>query len=83
MGCKVILFSSCDRKKISSINSVLLDGSIKRFLFTKYKEINARNGINNNKIFLFFNLFFKIKKKLKTVTGNHATTKWIIIIKRK
>ena len=42
MGCKVIKFSSCDRKKISSINFILLDGSIKRFLFTKYKEINTR-----------------------------------------
>ena len=75
MGCKVIMFSSCDRKKISLINSVLFEGSINRFLFTMYKEIKTRIGISNNKIFLFFNLFLKIKNKLKTVTGNHATTK--------
>ena len=52
MGCKVIKFS-CDRKKISSINFILLDGSIKRFCLLVYKEINTRKGISKNKILIF------------------------------
>ena len=80
MGCKVIKFSSLERKKIYSINSTLFEVSINWFSLIKYNEINTRIGNSNNKIFLFLNLLLKIKKKPKTVTGNHATTKSIIII---